>query len=144
MLLRDGPAMRPAQGPPPPNYQPHAANPESGYVPVGGRNYQNAPPHGYQGAPTPSYQVDNQGNHGGPSPAHPSNNPGYRGGGPVGNVPPPSPGANDNPTYQGVGPSYGGSAQGYPNRSYQEGSGNYNNTAPPAYEGMAGPGRHYQ
>uniref|UniRef100_N1R4C2 MORF/ORRM1/DAG-like MORF domain-containing protein n=1 Tax=Aegilops tauschii TaxID=37682 RepID=N1R4C2_AEGTA len=81
--------------------------------------------------------------HGGPSLAYPSNNPGYHGGGPGGNPPPPSADGN-NPPYQGVGHSYGGGAQGYQNISYQEGSGNYNNAAPPPYEGRDGPGRHYQ
>ncbi|XBH93267.1 hypothetical protein VPH35_084233 [Triticum aestivum] len=129
-------------------HQPHAANRQSGYVPAGGPNYQNTPHPGYQGAPTPGYQAGNQGNHGGnmhggPSPAYLSNNPGYQGGGPGGNPSPPSPDGN-NPPYQGVGPSYGGGAQGYQNISYQEGSGNYNNAAPPTYEGRDGPGRHYQ
>ncbi|XBH71192.1 hypothetical protein VPH35_098692 [Triticum aestivum] len=127
---RPAPPMRPTEGPPPPNYQPHAANRQSGYVPAGGPNYQNTSHPGYQGAPTPGL-------------AYPSNNPGYHGGGPGGNPPPPS-ADGSNPPYQGVGHSYGGGAQGYQNISYQEGSGNYNNAAPPPYEGRDGPGRHYQ
>uniref|UniRef100_A0A3B6LPR4 MORF/ORRM1/DAG-like MORF domain-containing protein n=1 Tax=Triticum aestivum TaxID=4565 RepID=A0A3B6LPR4_WHEAT len=109
MPPRDASPVRPTQGPPPPNYQPHAANRQSGYVPAGGPNYQNTSHPGYQGAPTPGYQA---GNHGG--------------------------------NMHGVGPSYGGGAQGYQNIGYQEGSGNYNNAAPPTYVGRDGPGRHYQ
>ncbi|XP_044950122.1 multiple organellar RNA editing factor 8, chloroplastic/mitochondrial-like [Hordeum vulgare subsp. vulgare] len=156
------PPRRPPQGPPPPsgappNYQSHAPNPQAGYVPGGGPNYQNAPPPpGYQGAPTPGYQAGNQGYQGnpggnmqnGPGPAYLSNNPGYhQGGGPGVNPPPPFAGGNQPPPYQGSGPSYGGGApdyQGQPGNPGYQGGGNYNNAAPPPYEGRDGPGRNYQ